>query len=339
MRAGRPGLGSGVLVIALLVVLIPGGSSLGCPYQLKVSTASQSQLELDLCTELQLSLPSLAQPEPNPAPLPLTLDEGIRKIEGWLAWLSRELRSSSGAGTGAGAGKEGGEGEGEDALGLGAPSSAELAWGLGFSFDLWGFATNPPHEELSLQLGNIASLEARLDFLALLLNFILSELQPNTPQSAPHEPEQPVTLVLNLEDIKLIPGLILKGRSLISLDQELNFYLERITLTATWGMITSEMEVDPEGFVIEQERLGLKFNVGAISISSGLVLGDKGVIQETIRLSATSGELTLVSEATFTVETQEFRIGLSIGDLELTSASVLTPTGLGEQIFELEVEF
>lgn len=306
-----------------------------------MATASQSQL--DPCMALGLSLPTLAHSshpssELEGTSLPLSLDEDIGKIERWLTQISQGLSAPGGP--------EGGParadaGEGEEG---GAVTSAEIAWGLGFSFDLWGFVASPPHRELSLRLGlgNIASLEARLDFLAMLLDFILTKLQSSNPTSTPDSPgslEHPATLVLNLEDIKLIPGLILKGHSLISLDQELNFYLEKITLTATWGMITSEMEVAPGEFVIEQERFGLKFNIGAISISSGLVLGDKGVIQETIQLSATSGEITLVSEATFTIETQEFRIGISIGDLELTSTSVLTPTGLGQQVFELEMEF
>lgn len=209
-----------------------------------------------------------------------------------------------------------------------------LLWNLGLSLDLWRFKEAPPEQGLILELGPIASLEAKLDFLTALIGLMLEKLGgPTLPK------DQEMTLVLRLEDLNLVPGFILKGRSILTLDKDLNFYVDKITLTVTNGTLSSETEVEPEGFLITEERLGVKFNLGPISISSGIVIGDRRVTKEVIRMSATSGDLKMVSEASFTTEFQEFKIGATIGRLELSSTSVLTPTGLGSQTFQLELEF
>lgn len=207
-----------------------------------------------------------------------------------------------------------------------------LFWGLGLSFDLWswGESSPSPEAELTLGLGNIAALEARLDFLAALIGLMLEKLGgPTLPEG------QELNLVLKLEDLRLAPGVLLSGRSKLILDKDLNFYVDQITLTLTTGPLKSETELKPEGFVITEERLGLQFELGPISVTSGIAVGPKGVTREIIRLSASSGELSLVSEVSFTTGFQEFRIGATIGGLELSSASVLTPTGLGGQTFQL----
>ncbi|MGQ9477417.1 MAG: hypothetical protein ACUVRH_02885 [Candidatus Bipolaricaulia bacterium] len=211
-----------------------------------------------------------------------------------------------------------------------------LFLGLGLSFDLWswGESSSTPEAELSLGLGNIAALEARLDFFATLIGLMLEKL------GGPPLPEgQELNLVLKLEDLRLAPGVLLGGRSRLTLDKDLNFYVDQITLTLTTGPLRSETEVNPEGFVITEERLGVEFELGPISITSGIAVGPQGVTREIIRLSASTGELSLVSEASFTTGLGEFRIGATIGSLELSSASVLTPIGLGSQTFQLRVEF
>lgn len=211
-----------------------------------------------------------------------------------------------------------------------------LFWSLGLSFDLWSWGESPssPEAELTLELGNIAALEARLDFFAALIGLMLEKLGgPALPQG------QELNLVLKLEDLRLAPGVLFGGRSKLILDKDLNFYVDQITLTLTTGPLMSETEVKPEGFTITEERLGVQFELGPISITSGIAVGPQGVTREIIRLSASSEELSLVSEASFTAGLQEFRIGATIGGLELSSASVLTPIGLGSQTFQLRLEF
>jgi hypothetical protein len=209
----------------------------------------------------------------------------------------------------------------------------ELFWNLGLSLDLQRTSERPLQEELVLELGGIASLEAKLDFLTSLIAFMLEKL------GGPPSSDEETTLVLNLEDLNIAPGIILKGRSILTLDRDFNFYIDKITLTITNGTLSSETEVEPEGFFITEERLGIRFNLGPITISSGIVIGEGQVTKEVIRMSATSGDLTLMSEASFTADSQEFKVGATIGGLVLSSTSVLTPSGLGSQTFQLELEF
>jgi hypothetical protein len=214
------------------------------------------------------------------------------------------------------------------------PELNALFWGLSFSFDLWSWGERPssllPEAELTLGLGNIAALEARLEFFTSLIGLMLEKL------GGPPLPEgQELSLVLKLEDLRLAPGVLFGGRSKLTLDKDLNFYVDQITLTLTTGPLKSETELKPEGFTITEERLGIEFELGPISITSGIAVGPQGITREIIRLSATSGELSLVSEASFTTGFGEFRIGTTIGGLELSSTSILTPTGLGGQTFQL----
>jgi hypothetical protein len=210
----------------------------------------------------------------------------------------------------------------------------ELFMGLSLSFDLWQFSKSPPDQEIVLALGNIAALEARLDLLTTLVGLMLEKLGGPALSE-----DQEVNLVLKLEGLSLAPGTILQGRSILTLDKDLNFYVDQITLTITSGGLLSETELEPQGFSITEERLGIQFNLGLVSISSGIVIGDQRLVKETIRMSAASGDLSLISEISFTAETQEFMIGATIGNLRLSSSSLLTPLGLGSQTFELEWEF
>ncbi|MCR4404386.1 MAG: hypothetical protein NUW06_03715 [Candidatus Acetothermia bacterium] len=227
----------------------------------------------------------------------------------------------------------------QTAAGIGQPPGdraalRELFMGLSLSFDLWQFSQSPPDQEIVLALGNIAALEARLDLLTTLVGLMLEKLG-----GAALSEDQEVNLVLKLEGLSLGPGTILQGRSVLTLDKDLNFYVDKITLTITSGALLSETELEPRGFSITEERLGIQFNLGLVSISSGIVIGDQRLVRETIRMSASSGDLNLVSEISFTTESQEFMIGATIGNLRLSSSSLLTPLGLGSQTFQLEWEF
>lgn len=210
----------------------------------------------------------------------------------------------------------------------------ELFWNLSLSCDLWRLSESPSSQEVVLELGNIAALEAKLDLLTALVGLMLEKLGGPAMSD-----EQEVNLVLKLEGLNIAPGVLLEGRSILTLDKDLNFYVDKITVTITSGALLSETELNPQGFSITEERLGIQFNLGLVSISSGIVIGDQGVVKETIRMSAASGDLSLVSEISFTSETQEFMIGATVGGLRLSSASMLTPIGLGSQTFQLEWEF
>lgn len=220
----------------------------------------------------------------------------------------------------------------------------DLFWNLGISLDLLNLGSNadysnPNNQEQSfvLGLGHIASLEAKLDFLTYLIELIIGELNPS---ELPESGSERGTLVLNLDNLSLSPGIILEGKSVLAIDPGLDFYLDRITVTViAAGTVTSETELNPTGFTIEEERLGIRFNLGAISIGSSTTFGDQRVTEEVITMSAIVGEINLVSEATFATDLQVFKIGATIAGLAFSSTSISTPTGLGSQIFELEIEF
>ncbi len=177
---------------------------------------------------------------------------------------------------------------------------------------------------------------ANLDALTEFLKYIVTQLNPG---ERPHAEDREPVVVLNLEGLELLPGLALRGAGEFRLGEDLNFYLDKLTVLISTGGLSAEMELDPEELRITQEQLNLEFQLGAITVRSEVVLGEGQVLRETIELSAQAGDLSLTSEATFTIASQEFRIGMTIGDLEISSTSVLTPTGLGAQIFSFEMEF
>ena len=291
-----------LLLPALLIVLSAQSLGVPCP----------SLTWLESCLALPLSSPSLdLLSEMEPSPL-----TAITTVEMLDSLLSRTLAEVAQAEAG------------DQETGLN-----ELFWNLGLSLDLQRTSESPSQEELILELGGIASLEAKLDFLTALIAFMLEKL------GGPPSGDEETTLVLNLEDLNLAPGIVLKGRSTLILDRNFNFYIDKITLTVTNGTLSSETEVEPEGFLITEERLGIKFNLGPITFSSGIVIGEGQVTKEVIQMSATSGDLSLMSEVSFTADSQEFKVGATIGGLELSSTSVLTPSGLGSQTFRLELEF
>lgn len=272
-----------------------------------------SLARLELCAALPLSSPTLDGFSGQMGPRSLTALTTVGMLDAFLSQVSEEVAPPE-------AGDRGAE-------------LSELFWNLGLSLDLQRASERPLQEGLVLELGGIASLEAKLDFLTALAAFVLEKFGGPTPS------EEETTLVLNLKDLNIAPGIVLKGRSILALDRDFNFYVDKITLTVTNGTLSSETEVEPEGFSITAERLGIKFNLGPIAFSSGIVIGEGQVTKEVIRMSATSGDLSLMSEASFTTDSQEFKVGATIGGLELSSTSVLTPSGLGSQTFQLELEF
>jgi|GEM_PF-7045903 len=289
-------------VLIFWPVLSGQAQGLSCP----------SLAQLDRCSELpfaSLAIDGLEQGRVQPTPLTTTTT--VSDLDSLLTQASDQISRAEGR----------------------KASPDELFWNLGLSLDLQRASERPPQQELVLELGGIASLEAKLDFLTSLVEFMLEKL------GGPPPGEKKTTLTLNLENLNIVPGVIFKGQSILTLDRDLNFYIDKITLTVTNGTLSSETEVAPQGLLITEERLGIKFNLGPISFSSGIVIGDRQVSREIIQMSATSGDLGLMSEASFTTDSQEFKVGATIGGLELSSTSVLTPSGLGSQTFQLELKF
>lgn len=283
--------------------------------------ACPSIAEIERCKPVLLSPLSLSELVVEPDGLPWTAELTVRGVEELLARTAAEL--------------------GQDRPGPQEDTVGPLFWSLGLSLDLRQIGENPQAqeqegEELLLELGNIATLEAKFDFLTTLIGLVLEKLDVGGPDLTGDEE---VNLVLKLEDLRLAPGVLLGGQGTLTLDRDLNFYVDRITLRLTTGPVESEMEFEPQGPVIAEERLGIKFNLGLVSISSGLVIGGERVLKETIQMSASIGDLKMVSEVSFTTGLQEFKIGATIGSLEFSSASLLTPTGLGSQVFQLKWEF
>lgn len=272
-----------------------------------------SLARLELCAVLPFASPTLDGLSDRTESRPLTALTTVGMLDALLSRASEEVAQPEAADREAGL--------------------SELFWNLGLSLDLQRTSARPPQEELVLELGGIASIEAKLDFLTALVGFVLEKL------GGPTQSREETTLVLNLKDLNIAPGIVLKGRSTLALDRDFNFYIDKITLTVTNGTLSSETEVEPEGFFITEERLGIKFNLGPITFSSGIVIGEGQVTKQVIRMSAISGDLSLMSEASFTTDSQEFKVGATIGGLKLSSTSLLTPAGLGSQTFQLELEF
>jgi hypothetical protein len=301
MRGSR----SALLLMAVVLWAVPVVPSLGLP--------CPSVAQPDLCTgappfSLKIGEVSLSGGSPSP----WTPAVSVSEIEALLTQTAAEIGQSP---------QETGE-------------LSDLFLDLGLSFDLWQLTESSSDQEIVLELGNIAALEAKFDLLTTLVGLMLEKLGGPTLSD-----NQGVNLVLKLEDLNITPDILLQGWSILTLNKDLNFYVDEITLRITSGALLSETEVDPEGFLITEERLGIQFNLGLVSVSSGIVIGDQRVMKETIRMSAASGDLSLVSEISFTTESQEFKIGATIGSLELSSASTLTPIGLGSQTFQLQLEF
>jgi len=196
-------------------------------------------------------------------------------------------------------------------------------------------------EELIIQFGGVASLAAKLDFMASLMQYLVHSLTSSEIPLPPSEDE--VTLVFNLKGGKaaLDIAAVLRGSTLLS-DPDLavqnQLDISQITVTIGNGTITGETQLDPADLTITRGQLEVKFQIGPNSITSTTVFAKgEGLKKEILVVTAKLGALNLTGQATFGAELQEFKLEASLAGLVFST--LLTPEGLSQPTFGFELHF
>lgn len=173
-----------------------------------------------------------------------------------------------------------------------------------------------------LELGDIASLEAKQSFIKALLGFILEQLIPESSSSFAGEE---MTLTFNLGHLEINPTTSLKG--VFAFDPDFNLYLDNITVTVSSGPITSETELDPKEGSLKQ-NFKVEFKLGTAIVSSITTFEEgQGLTKEILELSTAIGTINLNSRITLTSDLQEFQIQATIAGMAFSGTSILLPEG------------
>ncbi len=201
-------------------------------------------------------------------------------------------------------------------------------------------------EELVLRFGSVASLAAKLDFLADLMQYLVSNLLSSEiplPQS-----EEGVTLVFNLKGALSALGINaeaeLQGSPRLpfgasDLEPRALFDVEQITVKIKSGAISSEAQLDPADLTITRGQLEVRFQIGSNTITSTTVfVKGEGLKKEVLIITAQLGSLSLTGQATFSVGLSEFKLEASLAGL-LRFSTLLTPEGFREPTLGLELRF
>ena len=201
-------------------------------------------------------------------------------------------------------------------------------------------------DELVLRFGGVASLAAKLDFLADLMQYLVSNLLSSEiplPQS-----EEGVTLVFNLKGALSALGLDAEAEltgspswpfAFSSIEPRALFDVERITITIRSGAVRSEAQLDPADLTLTRGQLEVRFRIGANTITSTTVFArGEGLQQETLVITAQLGSLSLTGQATFSLGLSEFKLEASLAGL-LRFSTRLTPEGLREPTLGLQLRF
>lgn len=197
-------------------------------------------------------------------------------------------------------------------------------------------------EELIIQFGGVASLAAKLDFMASLMQYLVHSLTASSEIPLPPS-EDEVTLVFNLKGGKaaLDIAAVLRGSTLLS-DPDLavqnQLDISQITVTIGNGTITGETQLDPADLTITRGQLEVKFQIGPNSITSTTVFAKgEGLKEEILVVTAKLGALNLTGQATFGSELQKFKLEASLAGLVFST--MLTPEGLSQPTFGFELHF
>ncbi len=201
-------------------------------------------------------------------------------------------------------------------------------------------------DELVLRFGGVASLAAKLDFLADLMQYLVSNLLSSEiplPQS-----EEGVTLVFNLKGALSALGLDAEAEltgspswpfAFSSIEPRALFDVERITITIRSGAVRSEAQLDPADLTLTRGQLEVRFRIGANTITSTTVFArGEGLQQEILVITAQLGSLSLTGQATFSLGLSEFKLEASLAGL-LRFSTRLTPEGLREPTLGLQLRF
>lgn len=188
-----------------------------------------------------------------------------------------------------------------------------------------------PESEVQLEFGQ-ASLKAKLDFMAGILQYVVESLRSS---HVPLPSGEGVTLVFDLNGVVVDVATALKESPAnrppgAGSDQAKNqIGLDHITVTITNGSFTSAAELNPSDFTITRGHLQLQFHLGLDSITSTTSFTkDQGLAKEVLVVSARLGGVDLVGQATFAKGIQEYKLQASFNpDLAISTTSLWTPEG------------
>ncbi len=182
-----------------------------------------------------------------------------------------------------------------------------------------------PDAELQLQFGQ-ASLKAKLDFMAGLLQYVVESLRSS---SAPLPSGEGVTLVFNFNGVIVDVSTALKGSPANSPKGGKRIGLDHITVTISRGGFSSAAELNPADFTITRGHLQLRFHLGLDSITSTTnFTKEEGLTKEVLEVSARWGGIDWVGQATFAPGLQEYKLRASLNpNLAISTSSLWTPEG------------
>lgn len=190
---------------------------------------------------------------------------------------------------------------------------------------------------LRFGFGNVATLEAEREAIVALLEKVANNLIPSSQTG--DNPTKDMSFTLNLNQLYLNPQTLLKSTGVFSLDDDLNVFLEDLTITVSNGTLMGETQLNPETLAIERSAFQIKLDVGNATVSSTTTFEkDQGVTKQVLNITARLGSLQLQSQVTLALDSSEFRLGASIADLIITTISTQGASG-SSQTFELEFNF
>lgn len=220
-------------------------------------------------------------------------------------------------------------------------------WSEAYASDLSPLS-RPQGGELVLRLGGIASLAAKVDFLANLMQYLIGNLMASEVPLPPGQDE--ITLTFNLKGAQAALGIAAGLPGLSSspsdgsedssgLDAQGLFDVDQITVKISNGTVTSEAELDPADLTLTRGQVKVHFSIGSNTITSTTIFTKgEGLQKELLVVTAQMGMLNLTGEATFTSGLQEFKLEATLAGL-LSFSTLLTSEGFREPTLGLEIRF
>ncbi len=190
----------------------------------------------------------------------------------------------------------------------------------------------------SFSFGNIATLEAERETILAFLEKVANNLIPSSQPGGIPSPHMGFTF--NLNDIPLNSQTLLGSSGVFSVDENLNVFLEDLTITVSNETFSGETQINPENLSLESGAFSINLNIGNARVSSTTTFQkDQGVTKQVLNMSAGLGQLQLHSQVTLGISSNEFRLGASISDYAISTTSIIDAFGNRSQTFELELDF
>ncbi len=219
-------------------------------------------------------------------------------------------------------------------------------WSEAYASDLSPLS-RPQSGELVLRLGGIASLAAKVDFLANLMQYLIGNLLASEVPLPAGQDE--ITLTFNLKGAQAVLGITVPGLpssssgdsndSAPGLGSQGLFDVDQITVKISNGTITSEAELDPADLTITRGQIQVHFKIGSNTITSTTIFTKgEGLQKELLIVTAQLGMLNFTGEAMFSSGLQEFKIEATLAGL-LSFSTLLTPEGFQRPTLGLELRF